>query len=621
MNLRSKLILGFLFSAILVAVVGYISHSQNRNIRDRLLRVNSQSIYLMEYTGEMATSLHNSLMYTREYLDEQIQSMDGEQLAEEQRKERRYEAKQAEEKVRGQLRRFEQHMKESLKIARQMELDSDAMPNEADHDTLYSKSMIGHLQEFHEKFKIYESLLLELFKLSRTEYRDGKELLTVTLEPFFKSTLMPLINTVRTRAHQRVDRETASLEQTMDFALQTILFVSVLAVISAMLLGYAIYRQISDPLNKLTKSARRIGAGHLDERIEIDSDDEIGTLAGTFNQMVENLDKTTVSKNYFDNIIESLSDALVVIDPSYNILKVNQALIDLTGYEAESLREMDIVHLFERQEQERIEHLLPRSTTDVAEYIETVLITREGSKVQVSFTASPLNEEFTQGGYVCLISDITERKEAEEQIENSLEEKKVLLAEIHHRVKNNLAVISSLLQMQLHNTENETVRNLLQNSVLRIQSIALIHEKLYQTDTLAFIDYEMYLEDLIETIENSFSDTGKDLAIETDLTHLSLSINQAIPCSLFINEVIVNSFKHAFENRESGKIFVTLEKENEHVYLEIRDNGEGLPDNFEVEEAESLGMTLLHTLTKQLSGDLQIYNDDGVVCKLEFPIE
>jgi two-component sensor histidine kinase len=131
----------------------------------------------------------------------------------------------------------------------------------------------------------------------------------------------------------------------------------------------------------------------------------------------------------------------------------------------------------------------------------------------------------------------------------------------------------------------------------------------------------MYLKDLIETIENSFADTEKDLSIEVVLSHLSLSINQAIPCSLFINEVIVNSFKHAFEHQESGKIFVKMKEENERVYLELRDNGKGLPDTFEAEEAETLGMTLLHTLTKQLSGDLQIYNDDGVVCKLEFPIE
>ncbi len=620
MKLRYKLLLGFLFSAVLVAVVGYVSHSLNRNIRDRLIRVNSRSIYLMEYTGEMSMSLHKSLMYSREYLDEKRRLSKTQDTSGEKRKKIRFAARQAEKQVQDQLDQFKKFMDKSLSMARQIQQSSDTL-QVAGKDTLYKETMVGQLQSFQEKFRIYESLLLELFKLSDNGTRDGQQLLTVTLEPFFKTTLMPLVDKIRSRAHLRVDKETAQLEEQLSFAVQTILFVSLLAFVSAMGLGYAIYRQISDPLNKLTESAQRIGEGKLDERIGINSEDEIGTLASTFNQMVENLDRTTVSRNYFNNIIESLSDALIVVDPSYKILKVNRALIDLTGYSETALVEKKLLTLFEEDEQSRIEEQIQSASPDTPEYIETRLTRQDREQVQVSFAASPLNEPQHQGGYVCLISDITERKKAEEKIEKSLEEKKVLLAEIHHRVKNNLAVISSLLQMQLHNTENETVRNLLQNSVLRIQSIALIHEKLYQTDTLAFIDYDTYLEDLINTIKESFEESEKDIGLDMDIVPVSLNVNQAIPVSLFINEVMVNAFKHAFTDRQEGEVYVKLDKLNGHLKLLISDDGIGLPEEFDPDEAETLGMTLIKTLTKQLAGDLSIYNDGGVVYELEFPIE
>jgi len=212
-------------------------------------------------------------------------------------------------------------------------------------------------------------------------------------------------------------------------------------------------------------------------------------------------------------------------------------------------------------------------------------------------------------GSVAVASDITERKQAERRIRESLKEKEVMLAEIHHRVKNNLAVVSGLLQLQSFNAKNSDVQNALADSQLRIQSIALVHEMLYENESLAYIKYDKYISDLMEAISNMLLRDDRVIKIETKIDPLALSINQAIPFSLMITEIVVNAFKHAFNGKKEGKIVVEVKMEGDLVRMNITDDGQGV-DIHEFNNSKSLGATLIKTLSSQLNAEFTILERD-----------
>ncbi len=167
--------------------------------------------------------------------------------------------------------------------------------------------------------------------------------------------------------------------------------------------------------------------------------------------------------------------------------------------------------------------------------------------------------------------DITDRKKAEEQLKSNLREKEVLLAEVHHRVKNNLAVITGLLELQALNSENEDAKKVLKDSQMRVHSIALVHELLYQSDDFSQVDIPSYLKDLTRVISNSLERDVIPVHIEFDLDKVELEITQAIPCGLILNEVLTNSYKHAFTRREVGKISISFQNKGDGIVYKIRD--------------------------------------------------
>lgn len=219
-----------------------------------------------------------------------------------------------------------------------------------------------------------------------------------------------------------------------------------------------------------------------------------------------------------------------------------------------------------------------------------------------------------------VLHDITDLKEKQNKIGKSLKQKETLLQEIHHRVKNNLAMISSLLELQIMQSTQEAAKNVLRDSQLRIRSMAMIHEKLYQNDSLYDIDFDEYLEELVQTIQKTYSSVGQQVETVFELDHVLLDINQVIPCSLIVNEVVVNCYKHGFAKHGNGRIRITLNYDDPELKLEITDNGNGLPDDFNINELQSLGMTLIQTLSEQLNGNVEFSEAEngGTVFKLKF---
>lgn len=213
--------------------------------------------------------------------------------------------------------------------------------------------------------------------------------------------------------------------------------------------------------------------------------------------------------------------------------------------------------------------------------------------------------------------DITARKQAEEHLKSSLKEKEVLLKEIHHRVKNNLQIISSLLNLQSGYIQDGEAGAMFKESRNRVKSMALIHERLYQSKDLARIDIADYVRNLTTHLFRSYGAKARAVSLEIDVENILLDIDTAMPCGLIINELVTNSLKHAFPPGTSGKIRIGLHRDNhDGLALSVSDNGVGLTPDFDFQQTESLGLQLVNTLTEQLQGQIEIARDEGTTFKI-----
>ena len=216
-----------------------------------------------------------------------------------------------------------------------------------------------------------------------------------------------------------------------------------------------------------------------------------------------------------------------------------------------------------------------------------------------------------------IFTDITERKQAEEALQASLREKEVLLKEIHHRVKNNMQVISSLVSLQSDTLDDPTLRAVFNDLRDQVRTMALVHEKLYQSASLAHIDFAEYTQSLLAYLWRAHGTAATTIRLTLELEPVSVSIEQAVPCGLILNELVTNVLKHAFRNRVDGEVTVTLHADPQgHVCLGVRDNGVGLPADWR--QAPSLGLQLVQMLTRQVSGTLDVRTEGGTAFTLTF---
>ncbi|MBH8564172.1 PAS domain S-box protein [Nostoc sp. CENA67] len=218
-----------------------------------------------------------------------------------------------------------------------------------------------------------------------------------------------------------------------------------------------------------------------------------------------------------------------------------------------------------------------------------------------------------------IVEDITASKQDKEHIEASLREKEVLLKEIHHRVKNNLGIVSSLLQMQSRRTQDAQANAILRDSHNRIASIALVHEKLYCSQDLANIDFAHYIRNLTAHLFASYNTSSNLIQLSINTEKVSLDIETAVPCGLIINELVSNALKYAFPDNRAGQIKVKFYQENEHnLILIVQDNGIGLPENFDHKKSKTLGINLVQGLVKQLRGSIDINCQQGTEFRISF---
>ena len=221
-------------------------------------------------------------------------------------------------------------------------------------------------------------------------------------------------------------------------------------------------------------------------------------------------------------------------------------------------------------------------------------------------------------GVNSIAHDITGRKRSEDKIKKALVEKETLLREIHHRVKNNMQVITSLLNLQARKIRDPQFRKAFEESEQRIKTMALVHERLYQKEDLSGINFSGYIHSLIRELKTLYRIDERKVVTKITVADVVLDIDSAIPCGLIINELITNCFKYAFPENRSGEVIINFTRKDNTYNLTIRDNGVGLPAGFDYRQTVTLGMQLVRVLTKQLLGTLYIRTDGGTEAVITF---
>jgi len=323
--------------------------------------------------------------------------------------------------------------------------------------------------------------------------------------------------------------------------------------------------------------------------------------------------------------ITSTKDCIVITDMSDAILFVNDAFLQTYGYESEELVGQNFEILLRPEESGSVRPQIHEALMDGGWYGEVLQRRKDGTEFPAELWISVVRND--EGQPVALVGvgrDVTERKRSEEQIRSSLREKEVLLKEIHHRVKNNLQIVSSLLSLQSEYIRDPEMLKIFSESQARVKSMALIHEKLYKSSNLAEIDFGEYVKDLAVQLFRSYGARQKGIALETELEPLSLALDRAIPCGIIVNELVSNALKYAFPNGQRGAVYVKLHGVGDRaIELVVGDTGIGIAEDMDFVNTETLGLKLVNMLSKQLEGSLTLVrnpNHKGSTSGTEFTI-
>ncbi|MEN6573901.1 sensor histidine kinase [Methanobacterium aggregans] len=324
----------------------------------------------------------------------------------------------------------------------------------------------------------------------------------------------------------------------------------------------------------------------------------------------------------FRSLLDETNDAIFLLEiPSGRFADLNKAVSKHLGYSAKQLLNMSMEDLVVSTDKNRLKQLfkdmVEGGTSKGRQNIVTHLKNVSGREIPFEISVTVVN--FSDALYMVMVArDITERKESEDQIRASLDEKNVLLQEIHHRVKNNMQIISSLLSLQSRYVTDEDALEVFKESQNRVKSMAMIHEKLYMSRNFTKINFGEYIKNLTTYLFQSYVVDSESVKLVVDVEDVTFGIDTAIPCGLIINEIVTNSIKYAFPEDRVGEITIKLWAEDKTILLEISDDGVGVPDDFSIVETKTLGLQLVATLVKQLEGTIELMPQEGTKFRISF---
>ena len=391
------------------------------------------------------------------------------------------------------------------------------------------------------------------------------------------------------------------------------------------LILYSLDKNVLNRLDKIMNEIRDIGKkGDLKSRVTVTGKDELSDLASSINSTVFALQKSEKNledseKNY-RSIFENTGTAMIIAEEDMTISLVNKTFENILKQEKGEIEgKLNWINMLVPEDREKIkgyhENHEKVNNSDIIPKTYEAKVNIEGENKNFIATF-----DFIPGTRKSLISliDITDRKIAEELLNKSLKEKELLLREIHHRVKNSLQIISSLLSLQSSEIDDEEIIERYKESENRIHTIALIHESLYNSTDISNINFENYVHILVMDIIHSYNVDTNRIKTILEIGEYELGIETAIPLGLIINELVSNSLKHAFKENITGELKIILEKDNDIYTLTVKDDGIGLPADFDFENTSSLGMLLVNSLVNQLEGEIMVNSNGGTIIRINF---
>ena len=323
------------------------------------------------------------------------------------------------------------------------------------------------------------------------------------------------------------------------------------------------------------------------------------------------------SANYLRSILQTTQDGFALIGMQGQLLDVNNAYCEMCGYSREELLQLSIPDIdadeIPQRPAERFEmiksagHLL----------FETQNRRKDGTTFDVEVSASFLKEE--EPKIVAFFRDVTKRKQAEEEIQRQLAEKETLLREVHHRIKNNMAQIESLLSIQADSAESAEVKAALNTTMSRVRTTRTLYEKLLVGKDHREVSVKDYLESLIESHVEVYNDNA-GVTVETSILDFSFSAKKAVPVGIILNELLTNVFKYAFGDRAEGRVDIELKKNEKQVTLTVQDNGVGFDSRVAANKSTGFGLTLTKMLAEQLDGTFNMESDNGTKSVVTFEV-
>ena len=352
----------------------------------------------------------------------------------------------------------------------------------------------------------------------------------------------------------------------------------------------------------------------------------VGIVVVVLSEEIEQKDiKLRESEQKFRSLANSAVDGIITTDTDGKIVLFNPSLKNIFGYDIDEIKGKHVTMLmpdrYRKDFTDKLETFKFTGTHELAgKTFETIGLKKDGNEFPFEISIATWSSKgniFTTS----IIRDITERKKTENKLQKSLNEKEMLLKEIHHRVKNNLMIISSLLNLQSRYIKDEESKNIFKESQNRARSMALIHERLYRSTDLKRIEFGDYIRTLTNELYHTYVFDPTLIKLNIDVDDLMLDINTSIPLGLIVNELVTNCLKHAFPKGKSGEINIKFHSQNDKYILEVKDNGIGFPEDIDYTNTESLGLRLVTSLTEQIEGKIEFNNISGTSFKIIFEEE
>lgn len=603
MRLGLILTTSFLLMAGVVALVGYLFKGTSDAVQAEVEAVRQNSIAAFMGAAEMAVALQQSQLAAQQIIAARLQGLvepthDTGPLPG---------LEDSIERAEDSLTQFESWVTEtrqSVAIAASSSSGASEQAQEDDFPAAVAESLI----EIEKQFAVYKTLMDRFTHLAEWHPTEQlSEFFVDQLQPAFEDELAPGLRLFEENSRQVLTAELDRMESAHRRANRRNGIVAVASFMGALILGLVIARSISKPLGALQEGVSRVAKGELATRVEVKTDNEIGVLADAFNKMVTQLEASTVSRTYLDSIIQSVNEMLFVTDADGRIRTVNRAVHEGLGY--------DLGELIGKT----LDDDLIKGSLAGLEVGENEFRDHDGETIPVYCSRSELRSETGEfAGMVLVALDLRRRKETEARLRASIAEKDVLLREIHHRVKNNLQIVSSLLSLQ-DSSDNQTgeTERVLRDSRNRVRSMALIHEQLYKSEDLARIDFRAYVEELVVYLTRSFDLNRRRIEVLRDVDALPLSVDLAIPCGMIINELVANGVEHAYPEGD-GVIRVAFHLREGRYSLTVADDGVGVPAEIDPSTAPTLGLRLIWALGKQLGAEVRFDRGQGTVVSVGF---